>query len=92
MKWRRLNSRRARWRKVTRLMARDGEACTICGAPLDRHNRDPESANYVTFDHITPRSRGGLDVLSNLRLAHRSCNLARGNDPIAPEEESDGTD
>lgn len=33
----------------------------------------------ATFDHIQPRSRGGLDVLSNLQLAHADCNKRKGN-------------
>ena len=76
-----------RWRLVTRIMARDGLACTICAGPLDRHVKDPGHDRYITFDHILPISRGGTDAPSNLRLAHRACNQARGNDPILPEDE-----
>lgn len=79
--------RRERWRLVTRLMARDGEDCTICGEHLDRRLRDQDHPQYVTFDHILPRSLGGPDTFANKRLAHRSCNEARGNDPIAPVDE-----
>lgn len=68
-------------------MARDGIECAICGEPLDRHLRDPQHPRYVTFDHIVPRAAGGVDRLDNLRLAHRSCNTARGCDPVMPEEE-----
>lgn len=68
-------------------MARDGTNCTLCGEPLDRRLRDENHPLYITFDHITPRSHGGLDKLSNLRLAHQQCNNTRGCDPIAPSEE-----
>lgn len=77
---------RARWRLVTRLCARDGDACSICGAPMDRRLREPEDPLYITFDHILPRSAGGLDAFVNLRLAHRSCNEARGNDPLQEDQ------
>lgn len=77
--------RRERWRLVTRLMARDGENCTICGEPLDRTVQDPHHDRYITFDHITPRSAGGNDDFHNKRLAHQLCNSQRGNDPILDE-------
>lgn len=87
MKWGRQNHRRERWRLVTRLMARDGQNCTICDEPLDRHLRDENDPRYVTFDHILPRSLGGNDAFANKRLAHQACNRERGNDPIAPVDE-----
>lgn len=84
-KWR--NSfRKRRWLTVTRLMSRDGELCHLCGILLLRKVKDPESPSYITFDHVIPRSRGGLTVPANLRLAHRACNEARGNDPIIDED------
>lgn len=86
-KWRLPDSSRQRRRLVTRLMARDGSNCTICGEPLDRKIEDPDDQRYITFDHIIPRSRGGLDTDSNKRLAHRACNEARGNDPIPVDSE-----
>jgi 5-methylcytosine-specific restriction endonuclease McrA len=67
--------RKWRWQRVTKLMARDGTDCTICGEPLDRHIKDEFSPMYITFDHIVPRAFGGLDLLTNLRLAHATCNL-----------------
>lgn len=70
---------------ITRLMARDGLNCTICDQPLDRALRDQNGPRYITFDHITPRSRGGLTDFGNLRLAHRACNERRGNDPLHEE-------
>jgi 5-methylcytosine-specific restriction endonuclease McrA len=86
-KYRHSFHRRARWRLVTRLMARDGENCTICGDLLDRHLRDFNGPLYITFDHILPRSHGGTTTFQNLRLAHSRCNSLRGNDPIAVDVE-----
>lgn len=79
--------RKIRWLNVTRLMARDGQHCQICYTPLDRRVRDGDDPNYITFDHIVPRSHGGRDDLGNLRLAHQHCNMLRGNDPILVSEE-----
>jgi 5-methylcytosine-specific restriction endonuclease McrA len=66
-------------------MARDGDRCTICHDLLDRALRDFHHPRYITFDHIVPRSAGGLSDLANLRLAHQHCNHARGNDPLVEE-------
>lgn len=85
--------RRAFYRKqrglvVTRLLARDGDRCPICGEVLDRRVRDPDDPRYVTFDHVTPVSRGGVTRLDNLRLAHRACNERRGSDPLPAQPPS----
>lgn len=63
------------------LVERDGHSCQICGQQIDltltsgpRGNRQGPSV-----DHVVPRSRGGSDDLSNLRLTHWSCNHRRGN-------------
>jgi 5-methylcytosine-specific restriction endonuclease McrA len=79
--------RKWRGQRITALLARDGEICSLCPRRLDRRLKDPDDGNYITFDHVIPSSRGGLTVLSNLRLAHRSCNTSRGNEPIMPEDE-----
>lgn len=71
---------------ITRLMARDGKDCTICGDELDRREPEPwRNPRAISFDHIVPRSAGGHSDLSNLRLAHRSCNMERGNDPLVED-------
>jgi 5-methylcytosine-specific restriction endonuclease McrA len=80
--------RKWRWQRVTKLAARDGMNCSICGERLDRSVRDSHHPMYITFDHKNPRAKGGSDGLDNLRLAHRSCNELRGTDPILPESEN----
>ena len=87
-KYHRANHSRWRWRRVTQIMARDGEMCSICGERLSRKVDDHTDPLYITFDHITPISRGGTTELPNLRLAHRFCNSTRGNDPLMPEQEN----
>lgn len=59
---------RMRRNKIAALLARDGDRCWICGQKL---------GDNVTFDHYIPRSKGGVNALSNLRLAHRKCNHKR---------------
>ena len=81
-KYRRPSNHKERWLNVTRLMARDGTSCAICGEPLDRGLKDCTHPRYITFDHVVPRSHGGLTRLDNLRLAHQLCNNRRGNDPL----------
>lgn len=72
------------WRYVLvdYLRERDGDQCGICGAPcrfgLSTGPRGTDDLG-ATVDHIVPRSLGGGDELSNLRLAHWACNRNRGN-------------
>lgn len=42
----------------------------ICGRPIDFDN--------AVVDHITPHCKGGKTVVSNGRIAFKSCNIARG--------------
>lgn len=53
------------------VIRRDGYICQLCGRRVDPRKLD--------IDHIVPRSKGGLDTLDNLRVAHAYCNRARGN-------------
>ena len=78
--------RKARGLLLTRLLARDGDKCALCGLTLDRHLRDELHPDYVTLDHIVPHSSGGADDFSNLRLAHKRCNETRpqGAIPVWP--------
>lgn len=46
--------------------------CHLCEEPIGPRDE-------VHEDHIVPRSRGGTDDPSNLRLAHAICNLVKGN-------------
>lgn len=34
---------------------------------------------FATWDHIVPKSKGGTNDRSNVKLAHRRCNELRGN-------------
>ena len=50
------------------VMKRDGEKCVLC-----------DSREFLQFDHIYPRSKGGSDETGNLRILCRTCNSKRGN-------------
>lgn len=55
------------------LIAKNGAVCAICGQPI-------ANMKDCTIDHIIPLSRGGLTTLENCQLAHRQCNIAKGNE------------
>ena len=55
---------------------RDRFACQYCGGPFP--------PGELTFDHLTPRSRGGYTTWENVVTACISCNLSKGN--RRPEE------
>lgn len=69
---------KSRRRIRTSLRARDGDDCYLCRGLMVFNNT--KSEDYATIDHILPRSQGGSNDLDNLKLAHRKCNLRRGND------------
>ena len=47
---------------------RDSFCCQYCS-----------SSDELTFDHVTPRSRGGRTTWTNVVTACQSCNLLKGN-------------
>lgn len=55
---------------------RDKHQCQYCGKE--------HSPNYLTFDHILPKSRGGLTTWKNIVTACKRCNQKKGNQ--TPEE------
>ena len=58
------------------LFRRDGHLCLYCGSG--------GSDRSLTRDHITPLSRGGRDVWSNVATACQACNVGKAN--RTPEE------
>ena len=51
-----------------KLLAED-PCCRYCGVEL--HQR------RATLDHVIPRSRGGPNAISNLRISCKFCNMAK---------------
>ena len=62
--------------RVHALHNRDGADCFFCGKPLDGDH---------TFEHLVPIAHGGPNHISNLFLAHASCNQEAGH-LSAPEK------
>jgi 5-methylcytosine-specific restriction endonuclease McrA len=50
---------------------RDRFVCQYCGGP--------RPASELTFDHVVPRSRGGITTWDNVVTACCECNLRKGN-------------
>lgn len=63
---------------LTKLYMRDGGVCQICGKHID-FDRDSNSDDYPSIDHIKPLSRGGLHIWDNVQLACRRCNALKGD-------------
>jgi hypothetical protein len=68
-------------RRLELLCERDGWFCHLCGAPV---SMDAQGYDFLTLDHIVPRSRGGRNSIDNLAPAHYRCNNQRGNAPLTP--------
>lgn len=55
------------------------DVCGICGKPVDKTLRYPHPMSAV-IDHIIPVARGGHPSdLSNLQLAHWTCNRQKSD-------------
>lgn len=55
-----------------------GNRCHICGKIINLQLSGLHPMG-LTIDHLLPVSRGGTNEISNLHVAHRRCNVARGN-------------
>ena len=56
-----------------------GYICYLCGEGIDPSAGRHKLENGLHIDHVIPLSRGGDDVLANVRPAHRICNQKKGN-------------
>jgi 5-methylcytosine-specific restriction endonuclease McrA len=67
-----------RWRSARfRLLRSGGGRCCYCNRMT--FENPPEPGLKRTIEHVTPRSKGGSNAISNLRIACYRCNNARGN-------------
>jgi hypothetical protein len=65
----------AAWRKA--VVDAHGIDCYLCGGPIEL-DAAPAEPLSLSFDHVVPLSRGGRHAITNLRPAHRRCNVAKG--------------
>ena len=66
----RLGSGRKAKLKVA-LLLRDGNLCCLCPKIFT-------TENPPTLEHVIPEADGGMTEMSNLKLAHSSCNQKKG--------------
>lgn len=64
--------------RLGELGERDKWVCQLCGGQV-LESLSGMHPDGPTVDHIVPLSRGGWDGWDNVQLAHRRCNLAKGN-------------
>lgn len=75
------NKRKRRLRQ--KMWKKQKGLCWICGERMAISLLAAGNPKYASFDHIVPKADGGGNVQSNLRLAHKKCNSARGDLPVS---------
>lgn len=69
---------------------REEDTCHLCDEPVDV-NLGPHLPGSPEVDEVVPVSKGGSPILrSNVRLAHRACNVRRSNKTV--QEHREGTE
>lgn len=67
--------------KVSRLRARDGDHCWLCGKPMD-FAAEPNSPSSWSIEHLLAKGHGGTEKMENLVLCHPPCNRQLANKPV----------
>lgn len=57
---------------------RDSYICHLCNQLVDMDIKRTDKLG-ATIDHVLPISKGGLDTMENVALAHWICNIRKGN-------------
>lgn len=70
------NARSDAWTREE-VFRRDKGICQICGFPVYDYN-DAPSRLKPQYDHITPLTSGGDNIISNVQLTHAFCNNNKG--------------
>lgn len=85
------NSENRRMFRVRRRMFKKQKGlCHLCGKPMAISQEKVMHDSFATFDHLIPRSQGGVNAQDNLPLAHRRCNEKRANRPLPASAASGG--
>ena len=74
-------------KRIMKLAHRDGWHCAYCGVETCFTGKDGPKA---TVDHVVPKSKGGLDHLSNCVVACEECNGAKADQEDWSPPEVDG--
>lgn len=65
------------WRRTRAAVLATSNVCHICGQPIDMR-LSGQHPDGPTVDHVRALARGGHPTaLSNLRPAHRRCNVSK---------------
>ena len=73
------NANGHRRRQVRARVLAEEDTCWLCGLPVDKTLKTPDPGS-PEIDEVLPISLGGSPIKrSNTRLAHRLCNVRRGN-------------
>ena len=63
---------------VELIARRDSYLCHLCNQMVDMDIARTDKMG-ATIDHVLPLSKGGLDTMENVALAHWICNIRKGN-------------
>lgn len=66
---------------LLRVGERDGWICQLCLEPIDPRD---SGIHRASVDHIVRKRHGGTRDMSNLRIAHQSCNSFREGSNVVP--------
>jgi 5-methylcytosine-specific restriction endonuclease McrA len=70
------DSKAKRRRRLLLVGDQAGWRCWICKKPVEQ-DLPADDPMHASLDHVIPRSQGGNDTASNLRLSHHRCNHER---------------
>ena len=77
---------------LDKVYERDGGVCYLCGKTCDWNDVTVRDGvliygnNYPSRDHVIPKSKGGMNDWSNIRLAHRICNSLKSDSPLVEKK------
>ena len=70
---------RKRHSKLHKIGESVGWECVYCGVKLECSVCNPNTNSPATRDHVWPKIRGGTNILENLVLSCRPCNMEKGS-------------
>lgn len=61
--------------------------CHLCGLPIPSEIVNVDHPLFGTVDHVTPLSKGGLNVIENRAPAHKLCNNKKASRLVLDPQE-----